>query len=599
MSEQVKGNAHICADRAAFMESYARARIELVRIPGVLEVGFGHVQTGGELRVGLGFLAFVREKRDAASLTPAERIPGTFEGYRVDVRVPQLIAEYETAGDYELGNDQREPMIKGGIQIEARKKSKPPTGPCMSAGTLGCIVGKRGQGTGDDNLYLLTNAHVLEGFKDEVDKCGPGDYIWHPYASKTTDPKPGERIGAIQYPLIKEPDFPYLDCGVARIDMGSRCYESTCPKNLQVSKTIRGLGPQTTPALDYRDCIRDVRDVRQDSTMMVAVPRDPYDEPTTDDQLLRDALATATSAQKVRKVGRSTGLTEGIVIGVNVLGRGRIDGRGPEVYFREIIEIVLDPQFDGGSTVPRGFNRYGRRNFAEDGDSGSIVVDETNQAIGMIFGGPTHRFTGNDFHLSWACHIVPVLDKLNIYIYTKSGTKHGSDGATDGSGAALYSPSASLPDVPGKEVFASVGAASAATEPRRVALSTAGARLRATPAGTQLLAAFEQHQRELVSLVRYSRATKVAWHRLQGPAFLATALSHLRGETERMPVEIRGVRRATLLARLRVMLMSEGSYLLQRAIERHGDALLALADAETLDECLNILGSLDTTEVCA
>ncbi|OQW61752.1 MAG: hypothetical protein BVN28_06595 [Nitrospira sp. ST-bin4] len=600
MSYPTKGNAHITANRAAFMEAYARARAALTRIPGVLDVGFGHVQTGGEFRAGLGFLAFVREKRDVRTLEPAERIPGTFEGYRVDVRVPQKLREYETNPDYAGGNDQPETVIKGGIQIEPRKKSKPQTGPCMVAGTLGCIVRKRGGGDGDDNVYLLTNAHVLEGFKEDIDKCGPGDYVYHPYASKIGK-DPGVRLGSIKYPLVKEPDFPYIDCGIARIDVGSWCCDSTCgPNRLEYVAEIRGLGPDTTPVPAYRNWIRDVRDVRGDSTMMVVVTRNARDEPTSDDAALRTALAGATDAHRVRKVGRSTGRTTGIVIGVNVLGVGHIDGRGPEVYLRELIEIVLDPAYDGGPNVPRGFNRLGRRNFAEDGDSGSIVVDNTNQAIGMIFGGPEFRMAGNDFHLSWACHIVPVLDKLQIYIPTKDklGRNHGSDGATDGSGEALHAAGAALPDVPGKEVFASTSIATKQPRPD-LEFDSVRERLRKSTAGDELFRAFTEHQREISCIVRHTRAGKVAWHRLQGPAFLASTIGHLRGESNRMPSEIRGVQRATLLRRLRTVLMNEGGVSLRQALERHGDTLLQLADAETFVDCLEILRDLETAEAGA
>jgi hypothetical protein len=36
--------------------------------------------------------------------------------------------------------------------------------------------------------------------------------------------------------------------------------------------------------------------------------------------------------------------------------------------------------------------------------------------------------------------------------------------------------------------------------------------------------------------------------------------------------------------------MSQGSYELQRALDEHGDLLLALSEAITFDECLEILG---------
>jgi hypothetical protein len=198
---------------------------------------------------------------------------------------------------------------------------------------------------------------------------------------------------------------------------------------------------------------------------------------------------------------------------------------------------------------------------------------------------------------------VPVLDKLGIYIPTKDklGRNHGSDGATDGSGEALHSSAAALPLVPGKEVFASMGSSSPVeVKPHAGSqFDSVRDRLRESIAGAQLFAAFAEHQREISYIVRDTRAGKAAWNRLQGPAFLASVLSHLRGESNRMSVEIHGISRAALLNRLRAVLMNEGGIGLQQALERHGDLFLSLAHAQTFDECLDALHNLEPAEAFA
>jgi hypothetical protein len=361
--------------------------------------------------------------------------------------------------------------------------------------------------------------------------------------------------------------------------------------------TIKGLGPDITPTSQFKDRIADVRDVCGDTTIMVDVPRDSLGRVTNDDVALRQALMAGTATNKVRKVGRSTGRTVGIVVGVNVVGS---EDRGTTLTtFHDLIEIMIDPTFQGSSAVLQGQNRLGKRSFSDHGDSGAIVVDRDNKAIGIVFGSPPPaQRPGSQYEVTWASHIVPVLDNLGVCIVTEGGKSHGSDGATDGSGLVANRTSVA-PGAPGELVLLSAQAtvnADVALDPQ---LAQIGERLRVSIAGREMFALFSEHQREISYVVRNSRAGKSAWHRLQGPAFLAQTLNHLRGDAPRMPTEIRGVRRGTLLARLRTVLMSEGSYLLQQVLELHGDTLLSLAEAETFDDCLDILRRLDAAKSIA
>jgi hypothetical protein len=47
--------------------------------------------------------------------------------------------------------------------------------------------------------------------------------------------------------------------------------------------------------------------------------------------------------------------------------------------------------------------------FAEDGDSGALVVDDRNRAVGLLWG-KSRRSRSEAF----ACHIQPVLECLNV-----------------------------------------------------------------------------------------------------------------------------------------------------------------------------------------
>ena len=438
---------------------------------------------------------------------------------------------------------------------------------------------------------------MLEG--DLGAMCKVGDYVYHPYASKSTDPLPGLRLGAIDTMLEKkeyehenERDTfnTYLDCGLARIDVGKICCGSVCGQpNLTYSATIKGLGPAGSP---FEDWITDVRDACGDTTLFVDVPRNMAADgqiSQTQDEALGTALVMAsTTATKVRKVGRSTGCTVGIVVSSNAWGYANVFGNLTIIH--GFLEIMIDPYFSDGQG--NGRNRNGRRSFADDGDSGSIVVDDQNRAIGIVFGGPPiAQRQASQWGVTWASHILPVLEQLDVYIPTKdeAGTHAGSDGAW----AALTLPRRGHRGEH-DEFFTAASRASMNAPAREPDLAGLGERLRASETGARLFAVLKEHQREIGFLVRTSRAVKVAWHRHEGPAHLAQILNHLRGFAPRMPVEIRGVSRRALLLKLRLALMSQGSHELQQAIGNHGDLILALADAETFEECLEILARRDT-----
>jgi hypothetical protein len=116
------------------------------------------------------------------------------------------------------------------------------------------------------------------------------------------------------------------------------------------------------------------------------------------------------------------------------------------------------------------------------------------------------------------------------------------------------------------------------------------AQVRATPRGRELHDIFGQVRRELGYLVRNCRPVKVAWHRRNGPAFMALALNHLAGHSPTVPHEVRGVTRRDLLERMRAVLAVHGSTPLREALDEHGDELVeALTTADTARDCIALL----------
>jgi hypothetical protein len=565
MSEPIKDNAHILANQRAFDEACARAREVFGKIEGVASIGFGQKQTAGQYVNDIAIAVFVWEKKKPEELTPEQRIPAIFEGYKTDV------TEVPLAAPLACDNNKKYDTIVGGIQIQPTLKSLPTK---ISFGTLGCIVRRRGD-AGRENVYLLTCKHVLFTPESGVNDCAfqpiapppPGTHDL-PGAERTAlgpiqEAPPIDNLNGYSYTVVdpvthqataKQDDF-FIDCAIARINIDSKCGSSTCTKDeIKYDTTITDL------QLSQKNDITDVRSVIS-STEIINKP--------------------------VYKVGRTTGKTAGFVRSVNGTVKVLSDPQNPNsplLVYKNMIQIDFDPA--------SGSNCKGHQWFAEPGDSGSIVVDDQRRAIGLLAIGPPEKINGQptpNAYPTFACHILPVLDSLKICIPTSSGTSYGSSLATDGSGLKPAAVSAAEVESPsGEIVFAAQHAetlpapSAGLTEPVPVTddevrhMRELLAAFRNTRTGRELHEVFADVRREMGYLVRNCRPVKVAWHRNKGPAFLAHLLNHLKGHTDHLPREVDGVSRASLLTRMSAAFRAHGSNPLRQAIEKHSDDLLSM-----------------------
>jgi hypothetical protein len=559
----------------------ARARKAFEKIDGAVSIGFAQKHTAGSYRDLLAIAVFVREKKTMGLLAPEQRIPNDFEGLPTDVRVIQsgdrLVCNNSTTYD----------TIQGGIQIVPAIKI---IGPEFSKGTLGCIVRKRGD-TGRENVYLLTCKHVLYSGGAKKD-----DYVYHPFAP----PPHGQTGGGTSNPLgqIQElayeksvlwsaspdqnPFLYHLDCATAQLHLDSKCGNSTCTKDtLHYAPTIIDLNlgtddPGTTQHENLM--IADVRNADNDSSII---------------------------GKRVYKVGRATGKTAGIVRSVASTVQTPSDpndSTSPLVDAPLLIEIDYDTSSPDGST-----NCIGNARFAEGGDSGSVVLDENRNIIGLIAIGPTkasEQLPPPKKWPAWACHIVPVLDLLGICVPTSGGTSHGSTLATDGSGLTRGPrsvPVAGSP--PGFDFSGATIVAPGLHAEHDLPVITGEQRSRmllfrdamcSTAKGRELHDSFVHVRRELGYLVRNSRPVKVVWHRTHGPAFFAHILNHLKGDEESVPLEIGGVSRAEFLTRMGTVLEARGSNPVREAIRLWRSELLEiLSTATDVDACLGAIADVE------
>jgi hypothetical protein len=117
------------------------ARSSLLGFPGVVGVGYGLKETGGELTYERAWRVYVRDKRPWRRLTDSERIPTYLGGLRTDV------IEHATAAP---SAGKLLPRPQSGVKI-ANSRGVP--------GTLGCI----GWTVVGEQAVLLSTWHVLFG----------------------------------------------------------------------------------------------------------------------------------------------------------------------------------------------------------------------------------------------------------------------------------------------------------------------------------------------------------------------------------------------------------------------------------------------------
>jgi len=363
----------------------AEARRILLKLPGVVGVGYGYKARAGRTTQELSLLVYVREKKAPADLPPDQLIPAEVLGLRTDVETvpesrPEACDSTDSYGD-----------LQGGIHISNLKAylAGGAAGRPVSLGTLG-FFGTMDNSTSKDRIVLLTNNHVVTS-----DGGVLNDTIYQPFIRlvgggiqlQSERLHPIGSINNIGFQAHKAyvydgdpadsspPDGYWLDCATAKI---STCFSSWCGTNCGTGFTIVVHGLQFgTPVSDVIEGIARVK---------------PDHLPEGGDY-------------KVVKVGGRTGRTVGKVKALNLPVMIGTDLR------HNVIRIEnVGPNCEGGTR------------FSNTGDSGSVYVNTERKIIGLHVGGAV------DGSQSDGCHIHPVLKWLGITLLAR-GADAGASGA--------------------------------------------------------------------------------------------------------------------------------------------------------------------------
>lgn len=316
---------------------------ELLNKPHVVATGIGYKTVGGQKTNEMAIICSVDQKRAKARLAIQDLIPSQIQRIPTDVYPTGMLRAFqERTGRFR--------PAPGGVSIGHA---------LITAGTLGCLVKQ------EDTVYLLSNNHVLANSND----AAPGDVILQPGAADGgRDPQ--DQIGSLSdfVPIHFEDD-------------GNACFNTSVRALAHLLNTF-----SKTAGSSVR--LRSYQAAQPENNKVDCALAEPLNREDVSKEILEIGAIAGTVEGKlgmvVRKSGRTTGLTTGSIQQVEVTAR---------VSYGLNKNAVFTDQLMAGS-------------MSQGGDSGSVVVDEDNRVLGLLFAGSDNTTVIN--------RITNVFDALNI-----------------------------------------------------------------------------------------------------------------------------------------------------------------------------------------
>lgn len=495
--------------RTTIEQAKADALERLFAIPGVTGVGIGPKIAGGSRTGEAAIIVYTDTKKPLDQIPPGELIPSEIDGHKTDV-VEAGLAVKLLGGPISsaLADTQQYPVLRGGLHIEG--------GGIDGWGTLGCIAETTSSYvSGAGRIVLLTNHHVL--FSDQ-----PNDVT--PHCNKS--------VGQ-----------PEQSCCCPACDFWGNIV-GHIRANAVSSPLVDGATAELAPATVWRPEIEDEDSTGNPAPIPIAGVVTP-DLTATDIQ----------GGYPVWKRGSTTRKTTGNITDVSYTPK---DPNAPLSFV-----IQPDPSCPFPTTNAQGFVPN-QPVFAYPGDSGSVLLNTSNQVVGLIWGAKPKGGLG------LACAIGAVQSQLSIAIKTAANTPAGDQVAPPTNDTPV-TPVGKLPlndrntHGPSDTVFVS---GRDGADPRLEAL------LR-TPRGQDYVALALRHRDELLRLVNTNRRVATVWHRNGGPSILQS-LMHLHDDL-RLPGIVDGQPLGVRLQRIAGIFERYGSDRLRVDIEIWRAKIIALA----------------------
>jgi hypothetical protein len=316
-----------------------KCRRELLKKPNVVGVGVGYRTKGGQQTGDQAIMVFVTEKKPRDELAASDMVPHSMQGQQVDVvEIGEVrFLEEDDEAAIKTGPDRLKKYrpVRCGVSIGHYK---------ITAGTLGAVVRDRASGA----QLILSNNHVLANSSAGNDgRASPGDAVLQP------GPYDGgiistDMIGRLERFVPLKRTFQPAQC------MTAHRWEGVANKILKV------LMPPYRVTLQRSN---------NKSNLVDAALAKPDREADLSGEILElgqvNGVAEASLGQEIAFSGRTSGVVRGRVIARDV-GLYIAMEPGEQVYFEQ--QLVT-------SAVSRP------------GDSGSLLLDTQNRAVGLLFAG--------------------------------------------------------------------------------------------------------------------------------------------------------------------------------------------------------------------
>lgn len=299
------------------------SREMLFQMPNVVGIGVGYKSVAGQQTDQLCIICSVEEKLNADDLPPSGIVPESLNGVPTDIIQTGRV---KAQADDTTAKWRPAP---GGVSVGHFG---------VTAGTLGCWVRKNGQ------YHILSNNHVLAN----SNLGNIGDKIVQPGSFDSGVEKIAELTEFIKIEFGGADNL--VDCAIAKAveveNGGSSCnIAGTIARLLNRSASSVGSQTRLKPVK-----IRGIEDIVRTDILNIGEVTE---------------LTEATLGMEVKKMGRTTGLTEGTVQQIDVTIS--VDFGNQSAFFTD--QIMTGDMSDGG-------------------DSGSIVVTrDGNQMVGLLFAG--------------------------------------------------------------------------------------------------------------------------------------------------------------------------------------------------------------------
>ncbi|HHW91323.1 MAG TPA: hypothetical protein GX735_01335 [Firmicutes bacterium] len=327
-----------------------KAKNRLFPLRNVVGVGLGYKETGRENTGELSVVVFVSRKEHHRDLGPDDTIPRTIDAVPTDVvEIGEVKFLVERTGKLR--------PAKPGISIGHQQ---------ITAGTLGALV--RDNDTGE--VLILSNNHVLANSTNGHDgRAALGDMILQPgpYDGGTQD----DAIAVLHRFVPINAELRSPECAVAKL---AERIENRILRVVRPDYKVQFLKAEAKGNLV--DCA-------------VAKPLSPrLVSPEIVEIGYVNGVETMKPGLKVQKSARTTGLTRGEIKTIATTLRVQM---APDTYAIFTDQAVADLQSAGG-------------------DSGSLVLDEENNAVGLLFAGSDKYTIINQINY--------VLDQLGVSLVT-------------------------------------------------------------------------------------------------------------------------------------------------------------------------------------